>query len=321
MKKINIALVGNATGEDASMLNTMLSTEGMPSLYTVALYGADGQPENEALADAVEDCIDTESDINAIVCLPMAQNPRKAIRQALGENSASLLPVMINEEERYITSGKNDISDKAEMLMKCLKRDLRIDMPRMAVVGNDDLKETVDAMFEKGIQAFGPYSNEILKQEELRAFDGIIIVGNENADGAEQKILEELHDSYITLMAGAEMAIASAQPKNLYEALAIVADITRNRVEYDLPLANPLPKLYVEKKEDGDKARYIKKKGFDPAAHKRENVTYTTAPRVTEPAKESSTQTEKPATTEKAATTENTATTEKAEKTESTEQK
>ena len=284
MKKIHIALVGNATGEDASMLNTMLSTEGMSSLYTISLYGADGQPENEALADAVEDCTDKESDINAIVCLPMAQNPRKAVRQALGENSATLLPVMINEEERYITSGKNDIANKAEMLMKCLKRDLRIAMPRMAVVGNDDLKSTIDSLFEKGIQAFGPYSSEILKKEELRAFDGIIIVGNENGDASEQKILEELHDSYITLMAGAEMAIASAQPKDIYEALALVADITRSRVEYDLPLSNPLPKLYVEKKEDGDKARYIKKKGFDPAAHKRENVTYTTAPKAAEPA-------------------------------------
>lgn len=294
MKKINIALVGNATGEDASMLNTMLSAEGMSSLYTVSLYGADGQPENEALADAIEDCIDKESEINAVVCLPMAQNPRKAIRQALGENSATLLPVMINGEERYIISGKTDISDKAEILMKCLKRDLRIAMPRMAVVGSDeDLKSTVDALFEKGIQAFGPYSNEILNKEELRAFDGIIIVGNENADASEQNILEELHDSYITLMAGTEMAIASAQPKDIYEALALVADITRNRVEYDLPLSNPLPKLYVEKKEDGDKARYIKKKGFDPAAHKRENVTYTTAaPKAAEPAKESSSQPE-----------------------------
>ena len=294
MKKINIALVGNATGEDASMLNTMLSAEGMSSLYTISLYGADGQPENEALADAIEDCIDKESEINAVVCLPMAQNPRKAIRQALGENSATLLPVMINGEERYIISGKTDISDKAEMLMKCLKRDLRIAMPRMAVVGSDeDLKSTVDALFEKGIQAFGPYSNEILNKEELRTFDGIIIVGNENADASEQNILEELHDSYITLMAGTEMAIASAQPKDIYEALALVADITRNRVEYDLPLSNPLPKLYVEKKEDGDKARYIKKKGFDPAAHKRENVTYTTAaPKAAEPAKESSSQPE-----------------------------
>lgn len=294
MKKINIALVGNATGEDASMLNTMLSAEGMSSLYTISLYGADGQPENEALADAIEDCIDKESEINAVVCLPMAQNPRKAIRQALGENSATLLPVMINGEERYITSGKNNIAEKAEMLMKCLKRDLRIAMPRMAVVGSDeDLKSTVDALFEKGIQAFGPYSNEVLNKEELRAFDGIIIVGNENADASEQNILEELHDSYITLMAGTEMAIASAQPKDIYEALALVADITRNRVEYDLPLSNPLPKLYVEKKEDGDKARYIKKKGFDPAAHKRENVTYTTAaPKAAEPAKESSSQPE-----------------------------
>ena len=274
------------------MLNTMLSTEGMSSLYTISLYGADGQPENEALADAVEDCTDKEADINAIVCLPMAQSPQKAIRQALGENSANLLPVMINGEERYIISGKTDISDKAEILMKCRKRDLRIAMPRMAVVGEEDLKSTVDAMFEKGIQAFGPYSSEILKKEELRAFDGIIIAGNENADASEQKILDELHDSYITLMAGAEMAIAAAQPKDIYEALALVADITRNRVEYDLPLSNPLPKLYVEKKEDGDKARYIKKKGFDPAAHKRENVTYTTAPKAAEPAKESSSQTE-----------------------------
>ncbi len=292
MKKINIALVGNATGEDASVLNTMLSTEGMSSLYTISLYGADGQPENEALADAIEDCTDKEADINAIVCLPMAQNPRKAVRQALGDNSTTLLPVMINGEERYIISGKTDISDKAEILMKCLKRDLRIAMPRMAVVGEEDLKSTVDAMFEKGIQAFGPYSNEILKKEDLRAFDGIIIAGNENADASEQKILDEIHDSYITMMAGTEMAIVSAQPKDIYEALALVADITRNRVEYDLPLSNPLPKLYVEKKEDGDKARYIKKKGFDPAAHKRENVTYTTAPKATEPAKESSSQTE-----------------------------
>jgi 4-hydroxythreonine-4-phosphate dehydrogenase len=162
----------------------------------------------------------------------------------------------------------------------------------MAVVGEEDLKSTVDAMFEKGIQAFGPYSSEILKKEELRAFDGIIIAGNENADASEQKILDELHDSYITMMAGTEMAIVSAQPKDIYEALALVADITRNRVEYDLPLSNPLPKLYVEKKEDGDKARYIKKKGFDPAAHKRENVTYTTAPKAAEPAKESSSLTE-----------------------------
>ena len=188
MKKINIALVGNATGEDASMLNTMLSTEGMSSLYTISLYGADGQPENEALADAVEDCTDKETDINAIVCLPMAQNPRKAVRQALGENSATLLPVMINEEERYITSGKNDSANKAEMLMKCLKRDLRIAMPRMAVVGDDDLKSTIDGLFEKGIQAFGPYSSEILKKEDLRAFDGIIIAGNENADASETEL-------------------------------------------------------------------------------------------------------------------------------------
>ena len=30
----------------------------------------------------------------------------------------------------------------------------------------------------------------------------------------------------------------------------------RHRAEYDEPLANPLPQLYHEKREDGDKARF-----------------------------------------------------------------
>ena len=30
----------------------------------------------------------------------------------------------------------------------------------------------------------------------------------------------------------------------------------RHRAEYDEPLANPLPKLYHEKREDGEKARF-----------------------------------------------------------------
>ena len=36
-------------------------------------------------------------------------------------------------------------------------------------------------------------------------------------------------------------------------------DIFRNRIHYDEPLANPLPKLYHEKREDGEKARFAVK--------------------------------------------------------------
>ena len=30
----------------------------------------------------------------------------------------------------------------------------------------------------------------------------------------------------------------------------------RHRMDYDAPMANPLPKLYHEKREDGEKARF-----------------------------------------------------------------
>ena len=52
MKKNNVAIVGNVTGEDASLLNNMLGAEGMSGLYTFTLYGADGQPEQDALKGA-----------------------------------------------------------------------------------------------------------------------------------------------------------------------------------------------------------------------------------------------------------------------------
>ena len=61
----------------------------MSGLYTFTLYGADGQPEQDALKDAVDDCLDEEIDIDAIVCLPLAQAPHKAVRHALADDSAN----------------------------------------------------------------------------------------------------------------------------------------------------------------------------------------------------------------------------------------
>jgi 4-hydroxythreonine-4-phosphate dehydrogenase len=37
----------------------------------------------------------------------------------------------------------------------------------------------------------------------------------------------------------------------------------RHRIDYDEPLANPLPKLYHEKREDGDKARFAMPRAKD----------------------------------------------------------
>ena len=51
-----------------------------------------------------------------------------------------------------------------------------------------------------------------------------------------------------------------ADPQSMRSAIFTAIDIWRNRKNYDEPLANPLPKLYHEKREDGEKARFTVKK-------------------------------------------------------------
>ncbi len=290
MKKNNVAIVGNATGDDASVLNNMLSAEGMSGLYTITLYGADGQPEQDALKDAVDDCLDEEIDIDAIVCLPLTQAPHKAVRHALADDSATILPVMICDETRYITVGQEDITKKAALLEQCLKRDLCILMPRIAIISSDDEQaDTIKEIQEKGNSFFGPFSDEMLESEEVRAFDAFIIIENKD-NKAEEQIKKLLDDKApVTLLTGIAPSVVATEPSNIYDALALATEVARNRISYDLPLKNPLQKLFVEKKEDGDKARFAKKKGgFDPAAHKRENTTYNTKARGEEDIQEKS---------------------------------
>lgn len=289
MKKNNVAIVGNVTGDDASLLNNLLGAEGMSGLYTFTLYGADGQPEQDALKDAIDDCMDEEIDIDSIVCLPLAQAPHKAVRHALADDSATILPVMICDETRYITAGQDDITKKAALLEQCLKRDLSILMPRIAIISSDsEQADTIKKIQEEGNSFFGPFSDEMLESEEIRAFDAFIFADNENQ--VEEQIKQILDDdkSSVTLLTGIAPSVVATEPNNIYDALALATEVAKNRVSYDIPLKNPLPKLFVEKKEDGDKARFAKKKGgFDPSAHKRENVTYTTqAPVDEKPAEE-----------------------------------
>ncbi|MBR2185170.1 MAG: hypothetical protein IJ897_07075 [Prevotella sp.] len=277
MKKNNVAIVGNVTGNDASVLNNMLGAEGMSGLYTFTLYGADGQPEQDALRDAIDDCLDEEIDIDSIVCLPLTQAPQKAVRHALADDSATILPVMICDETRFITVEPDDIAKKAALLEQCLRRDLSILMPRIAIISSDsEQADNIKKMQEKGNSFFGPFSPEILESEEARAFDALIIADKDNK--AEEQIKKLLDDKTpVTLLTGIALSVVATEPSNIYDALALATDVVKNRISYDFPLKNPLPKLFVEKKEDGDKARFAKKKGgFDPAAHKRENVTYNT---------------------------------------------
>ena len=295
---IQIALVGNAPKEQHSLLNSMLDEEGLTDLCDIVLYGADGQPEYEALQDALDDY--TDGQIQGIVCLPMAEPAEELVGRALeksGETFATLDNGIIRvgsvltatdaqAAKTQLTS--EAIQNRGKQLWRMLKRDLNVQNPRIAVLSVGDSVDVTDGstditviapaiteMVKEGIQAFGPVNAAtFFASEKYKAYDAVLQIYDTQCTEAYRALTTE---SVITLIGGTETPIASAEAEGIYRALWAVIDMKRNRKEYDLPFANPLEKLHHERKEDGEKARFaVKKKGFNPAEHRRENVKFVT---------------------------------------------
>lgn len=287
MKK-KIALVGNAPQEKYEMLNALLDEESVIEMCDIELYGADGQPDNEALTDAIEDYRDNA--IDGIVCLPFTT---KAITKMI-----PVMPIQIHatgrlasvkgkvsKNEAATTLKQEEIVTRATTLAKALKRDLSILNPRIAILSlNDDIvveegsaevsaiAPAVSELVKSGIQAFGPIaSGKFFDNNDLSAFDAILQMYDGQCNEA---FANASNEGIVTLLTDYEAPITQAEPEQLLQALSLVTDVTLNRKVYDEPFTNPLPKLYHEKREDGDKARFAIKKGFNPAEHRRENVTY-----------------------------------------------
>ena len=295
---IQIALVGNAPKEQHSLLNSMLDEEGLTDLCDIVLYGADGQPEYEALQDALDDY--TDGQIQGIVCLPMAEPAEELVGRALeksGETFATLDNGIIRvgsvltatdaqAAKTQLTS--EAIQKRGKQLWRMLKRDLNVQNPRIAVLSVGDSVDVTDGstditviapaiteMVKEGIQAFGPVNAAtFFASEKYKAYDAVLQMYDTQCTEAYRALTTE---SVITLIGGTETPIASAEAEGIYRALWAVIDMKRDRKEYDSPFANPLEKLYHERKEDGEKARFaVKKKGFNPAEHRRENVKFVT---------------------------------------------
>ena len=182
---------------------------------------------------------------------------------------------------------KEKIEEKGKLFHKNLRRDFRISNPRMAVLalnpqpGNEEkeiIKPAIEALEAAGIQAYGPYTADEFFGGTMRFnFDGILAMYDDQGNvpfktlateyGVKMKtgfpfvITSPDHDPCFDIAGKGE-----ADPASLRHAIYAAIDIFRNRADYDEPLANPLPKLYHEKREDGDKARFAQKKPFPPKA-------------------------------------------------------
>ena len=217
------------------------------------------------------------------------------IETSLGEGKKALM-ILMNEDLRValVTThlpikdvakaiSKEAIIEKATIFHQALRRDFRISSPRIAVLslnphaGDDGLlgseeKEIITPaiveLASKGIQAFGPYpADGFFGSGTYYHFDGVLAMYHDQGLAPFKTIALE---SGVNYTAGLPIIRTSpdhgtayditgqnkADANSMRQAIYTAIDVYRNRQNYDEPLANPLPKLFHEKREDGEKARF-----------------------------------------------------------------
>ena len=172
------------------------------------------------------------------------------------------------------------IAEKGRILHTSLKRDFRISNPRIAVLalnpqpGTEEeqiIAPAVAEMESQGIQAYGPYAaDEFFGNEYYGDFDGVLAMYDDQGNVPFKtlsleygvKLKAGISAVCTTPDHGPEFDIAGkgvADEQSLRHAIYTAIDMFRHRREYDEPMGNPLPKLYHERREEGEKARFAVK--------------------------------------------------------------
>ena len=172
---------------------------------------------------------------------------------------------------------KDLIVEKATVLHQSLRRDFRLSNPRIAILqinpqpGAEEeeiLKPAINELHNAGVGVYGPYpADEFFSNYNHTKFDATLAMYHNQAmmplrmlDEQGRTLLNAglplVHTAPGTTpqfdIAGKGVADESA----LRNAIYLAIDTFRHRTDYDEPLANPLKKLYHEKRDDSEKVRF-----------------------------------------------------------------
>lgn len=228
----------------------------------------------------------------------------KFIASCLGEGKQGL-DILINDMLRvaFVTGDvalkdvpaaitKEAIIDRVALFYATLRRDFGIESPRIAVLalnpndsdshpGKEEKEAIVPAiqqLSDVGVCVFGPYQAEaFFGGSDFTAFDGILAMYHDQGMAPFKALSPEGNIHYLGGLplvsastdmgpcydiAGQGKADATAFRRAIYQA----TDSFRARHNFDEPYANPLPKLYREKKDESEKTRFAIPKKRDAAA-------------------------------------------------------
>lgn len=172
---------------------------------------------------------------------------------------------------------KETLIEQITTLHHTLERDLRISLPRIAVLsfnptanGEEEkniIKPAIEELEKKGIYAFGPFAaDHFFCENQYAQFDAVMAMYHDQGIIPLKTLVAS--DNILTISgmpiictapavspryedAGKNITDETPLRKAVYQAI----DICRNRKNFDEPFANPLQKLYHDKRDDSDKGR------------------------------------------------------------------
>ena len=203
----------------------------------------------------------------------------ESLRIALATDGLAIKDVPVSlTEERLIA--------KIKAVHTSIQRDFRISNPRIAVLAlnpnangteeKDTIIPAIKKSEEEGINAYGPYAaDEFFGHSLYEAFDCVLAMYDDQANIPFTTLMQNDGICYIASLPLVCTAPALSpdfvnagtgeyDESALRHAIFTAIDIVRNRDEHDLPLANPLQKLYHEKRDDSEKVRFSIPKKREP---------------------------------------------------------
>lgn len=217
------------------------------------------------------------------------------IEDSVGEGKKALM-VLLNDTLRValvtthlpikdVTSAitKEKIIEKTNIFNESLKKDFRISNPRIAILalnphagdngllGKEEQEIIIPAikeLAENGVQAFGPYAADgFFGSGNFSHFDGVLAMYHDQGLAPFKALA--VNDG-VNFTAGLPIVRTSPDHGTAYDiagkgiadensfrhAIYLALDIFRNRHNYEEPLADPLKKLYHEKRDDSEKVRF-----------------------------------------------------------------
>lgn len=216
------------------------------------------------------------------------------IESKVGEGNKSLM-ILMNDSLRVALATthlplsqvaeairKDVIEEKIRILNQSLKRDFRIDNPRIAVlalnphcgdgglIGTEEqtmIIPTIEQLFAEGIRCFGPYAADgFFGSGNYAHFDAVLAMYHDQGLAPFKALAM---DSGVNYTAGLPIVRTSPDHGTAYDiagkgvaredsfraAIYTAIDVVRNRRIFDEAHAHPLRRQYYEKKDDSDKLK------------------------------------------------------------------